>query len=541
MWRLLSLSLLLAGAAASLPAAPLRIIAFGDSITLGYGDTSPQAEGYPGRLQRWLRERAYDATVVNSGVGGETTAEGLSRVDSVLADGGDYFLLMEGTNDISRGSIGIETIRFNLDQMATRAEAAGMVAVHATVIPRLPTATSDANNARTSALAVSLRALADLRGRPLVDQFALFQSLPNVFLNYYNQDPDDQVGHPNGAGYTELAGHFLEHLLELLATPRLEILPPAGAVEAGALAEFSATLFSSFVRLEWDFGDGGWAASTAPLVLAAQHVFLEPGSHVVTLRGETAGGGVATDQVTLVVGGEAPLWIARSTLLPILLHAESGLPGDVVSELRIQNFGASLALAEAVFFPEVRYDQPPAPRRVLVPPGTARQIVDVIPSLFGLERARGALLLIFRAPTGAATDQIVSFANVALAADPTGSSTDVVEELAATRWSSSQKVIGGIGGGVTTAIELVAANLDLAGGYVQLELYDGLGALVDAALYELGPLEIRWRSITDLYRGLESRPQPFTAVFRAAGVRFAAAALSVDPLAGQVVYLPSSP
>ena len=52
-------------------------------------------------------------------------------------------------NDISQ-RVGIESIRFNLDEMASRAEALGMVAVHASVIPRVPTAPADATPCRVS-------------------------------------------------------------------------------------------------------------------------------------------------------------------------------------------------------------------------------------------------------------------------------------------------------------------------------------------------------------------------------------------------------
>ncbi len=166
--------------------------------------------------------------MTNEGAGGETTAAGLSRVDDVLDQGGDYLLLMEGTNDIS-SRIGIETITSHLDEMATRAEEAGMVAVHASVIPRIPDAPVDSDNARTSALAASIRDLGDVRGRAVADVFSLFEALPDVFDNYYYySDEPDPVGHPNSAGYTEMAGLMLETVLALLETPQ----SPAGATGA---------------------------------------------------------------------------------------------------------------------------------------------------------------------------------------------------------------------------------------------------------------------------------------------------------------------
>ena len=85
--------------------------------------------------------------MLNRGVGGEKTPEGLSRIDQVLDEGGDVLLLMEGSNDISR-NISIETTLFDLGEMARRAEERGLEVVHATVIPRIPT---PAPTRRTSA------------------------------------------------------------------------------------------------------------------------------------------------------------------------------------------------------------------------------------------------------------------------------------------------------------------------------------------------------------------------------------------------------
>ena len=228
--RLLPASLLALGvglfAAAGAAGQELRFLAFGDSITEGYGDTSNPGGGYPPRLQRWLRQQGYDAIVENHGVGGETTSSGLSRIDSVLAEGGDFLLLMEGTNDISQ-RVGIESIRFNLDEMASRAEALGMVAVHASVIPRVPTAPADASNSATSALALAIRTMGEELHRAVADQFTLFEGLPDLFENYYYYDPEviDIVGHPNTDGYIEIGGLFLETLLPLLDTPDQKTSP----------------------------------------------------------------------------------------------------------------------------------------------------------------------------------------------------------------------------------------------------------------------------------------------------------------------------
>ncbi|MCB9377640.1 MAG: PKD domain-containing protein [Holophagales bacterium] len=537
--RILLALLALAAALPPAGAQTFKAIAFGDSVTEGYGD-SQGGGGYPARLQRWLRQRGYDATVVNEGVGGEATPEGLARIDDVLDQGGDYFLLMEGTNDISR-RMSVETIRFNLNKLAERAEARGMRVVQASVIPRIPDAPVDSSNEKTGDLADAVEALAASHFRAFAGVFDLFLSLDSVFDLYYYDDPFDPVGHPNADGYQELGGLFLEVMLQVLTSPQLQIAPPPPPVATGALATFGAVAAPEFVRLEWDFGDGGWAASEDPPALTQNHVFLAPGSYEVRLRGYDAAGGSAETETTVTVEGDPPTWATRSALLPLVFQGDGADTTDLEADLRLQNFSALPAVAEIAFFPEVRLDAPPTQRQILVDAGAAVTVENVVTTLFGLERARGSLLIQYLALPGTPVDEVVSFATLRLWGDAAGTSEEHVVEIGAEHWSSVQKVVGGIVGGGSTAVEIGVANLDGNGGYVSMALYDGVGALVDSALFELEVGAVRLRGLTDLFRGLGSRPQPLTAVFLASGIRFSASAMLVDPVAGQVVHLESSP
>ena len=99
---LLSLLALLA-ALIAVPAfaQPIRIVALGDSLTAGYG--LKPAEGFPAKLQAALRARGHDVTVVDAGVSGDTTADGLARLDwSVPADAAAVIVEL-GANDALRG------------------------------------------------------------------------------------------------------------------------------------------------------------------------------------------------------------------------------------------------------------------------------------------------------------------------------------------------------------------------------------------------------------------------------------------------------
>lgn len=88
------------------------ILCFGDSITAGYGlDDSNDA--YPALLQQKIDSLGLNYTVINSGVSGETTAGGRSRIDWVIKQKVDLFLLELGANDGLRGVALTET-RANL-------------------------------------------------------------------------------------------------------------------------------------------------------------------------------------------------------------------------------------------------------------------------------------------------------------------------------------------------------------------------------------------------------------------------------------------
>lgn len=88
------------------------ILCFGDSITAGYG-LDDSADAYPGLLQQKIDSLNLNYTVINSGVSGETTAGGKSRIDWVIKQHIDFFLLELGANDGLRG-VPLSETRANL-------------------------------------------------------------------------------------------------------------------------------------------------------------------------------------------------------------------------------------------------------------------------------------------------------------------------------------------------------------------------------------------------------------------------------------------
>ncbi|MEF9602509.1 arylesterase [Paracoccus sp. PXZ] len=119
-----TLVLILALAAAPMAAAtPLRILAFGDSLTEGYG--LPRKDGLVPQLQNWLRARGHDVLVLNGGLSGDTTAGGRVRIGYSLARHKPDAVIVElGGNDLLMG-FAPAMVEDNLDSILGQAGKAG--------------------------------------------------------------------------------------------------------------------------------------------------------------------------------------------------------------------------------------------------------------------------------------------------------------------------------------------------------------------------------------------------------------------------------
>jgi acyl-CoA thioesterase-1 len=99
-----------------------EILAFGDSITAGFG--LPPEQAFPARLEARLRDQGIAIHVINAGNSGDTTADGLARLDWSLAEKPDVVILELGANDALRG-IDPASVRANLEAMIGRIQASG--------------------------------------------------------------------------------------------------------------------------------------------------------------------------------------------------------------------------------------------------------------------------------------------------------------------------------------------------------------------------------------------------------------------------------
>jgi acyl-CoA thioesterase I len=98
------------------------IICFGDSLTAGYG--TELGKSYPDYLQADLDAKGYHYRVVNEGISGNTTKDGVERVDHIIAMKPAVVVVEFGGNDGLRG-LRIEDSRINLDKIVSALKTSG--------------------------------------------------------------------------------------------------------------------------------------------------------------------------------------------------------------------------------------------------------------------------------------------------------------------------------------------------------------------------------------------------------------------------------
>jgi acyl-CoA thioesterase-1 len=86
---------------AAAPQGPVRIVAFGDSLTAGFG--LPADAAFPVKLAKALSAKGLAVEISNAGVSGDTTSGGLARLDWSVPEGTEAVILELGANDMLRG------------------------------------------------------------------------------------------------------------------------------------------------------------------------------------------------------------------------------------------------------------------------------------------------------------------------------------------------------------------------------------------------------------------------------------------------------
>ncbi len=190
-------------------------IAFGDSITYGVlSRTWFPDKGYVPRLEHLLRLQFSAAKVLNRGIPGEQTLEGLARIETVLTqDKSKHLLLMEGTNDMT-GGIPSETAAFNIEEMIKKCIQFGVYPLIATIIPRSDILWHFGIRDRTILFNTLLEEIVPSYSLPLVDQYGTFMDHPDGYLSLFSDG-----AHPNELGYELMAETWFESIKKIPLPP----------------------------------------------------------------------------------------------------------------------------------------------------------------------------------------------------------------------------------------------------------------------------------------------------------------------------------
>ncbi len=181
--------------------APLRILAFGDSLVHGYG--LAVKETFPTQLERALQREGHRVQVLNGGNSGDTTAAGLARVDWALADRPELAIVELGANDGLRGIDPGETYR-NLDAILKRLKAEGIAVLLAGML-----APRNLGADYTEAFDAVFPRLAEVHGVALYPFF-----LDGVAMRPELNQADGI--HPNAAGVALMVERILPSVVRLI-------------------------------------------------------------------------------------------------------------------------------------------------------------------------------------------------------------------------------------------------------------------------------------------------------------------------------------
>lgn len=172
----------------------VKVVALGDSLTFGYG--AEKSQSYPTVL---AQKTGWN--VINMGVNGDTTANVLTRVDSVIGENPKLVLLGIGGNDVLR-RVGASETRSNLVSIIKALQDKNIPVV----LIAEPHLSASALFGKASDNPV-YKEVADELGVPLLEK---------AWSNILSDDKlkSDQI-HANGAGYAKFADDLYQFLKEI--------------------------------------------------------------------------------------------------------------------------------------------------------------------------------------------------------------------------------------------------------------------------------------------------------------------------------------
>ena len=204
---------LAAGEPAKSPSKVIKIVAFGDSLTAGYGLRPRHA--FPAVLARALKARGENVLVVNAGVSGDTTGAALARLDWAIPRDADAVIVELGANDALRGLDPLAA-RSNLDKIVYRLKSRNIEVLIAGMLP--PANYGDHYRKIFGSM------YADLAKKHDVLYYPFF--LEGIALKRHYNLPDGL--HPNARGVAKIVTNILPMVLKLIERVKKRRLAKAG-------------------------------------------------------------------------------------------------------------------------------------------------------------------------------------------------------------------------------------------------------------------------------------------------------------------------
>lgn len=207
----------------------VRVLAFGDSITYGIGDSGQLPKGYPSRLASIL-----GVPVINAGNPGERITSASSRFFAALQNSkADLVLVMEGAND-AVDQVGLGSVRDAYQRFINGTKALNRQIAVLTLIP--PCCDREAQAQYTNGYSAEIKTLSDVNAVPLID---MKRAWDNTCQNkgaceLYNI-PEGL--HPNAKGYDALAQTAAARILgvDIFSSGGASQLEQAAGLPAGSV------------------------------------------------------------------------------------------------------------------------------------------------------------------------------------------------------------------------------------------------------------------------------------------------------------------
>lgn len=208
----------------------------GDSITTGTGATGASTSAYVAMVPKITGNALVSAQTVNSGVAGNTSAQLLARMPTVLSASPEFVHVQIGTNDAG-SAVSLATFQANIIAIKALCDAAGVPMTMGTVPPR-SAATGSTVAAAIRSYNLWLRLWAPRAGVQLAD---VFTALVDPTTGYLAASLDSDGIHPNDAGHLAMA--------TAIATTLTRVLPvqpwPVSTAGAGYMIDPLATAITS--------------------------------------------------------------------------------------------------------------------------------------------------------------------------------------------------------------------------------------------------------------------------------------------------------